>query len=134
MFSSSSSPSPLHGEQQRFSPERAYRPRVSPPSVEDRDACAIYASVRKDATPSRAPVELALANLQKILQRRRLSSEHVVAVRIHLIEFKRFYERMNRVYAGFFTGAKVPARSCIGVSALTRGALVEMDFIVKERA
>ena len=35
----------------RFSPERPYRPRVSPPSVEDRDACAIYASVRKDATP-----------------------------------------------------------------------------------
>ena len=53
----------------RFSPERAYRPRVSPPSVEDRDACAIYASVRKDATPSRAPVELALANLQKMLHR-----------------------------------------------------------------
>jgi glutamate synthase (NADPH) large chain len=63
-----SSPSPVPGEQ-RFSPERAYRPRVSPPSVEDRDACAIYASVRKDATPSRAPVELALANLQKMLHR-----------------------------------------------------------------
>ena len=53
----------------RYSPERAYRPRVSPPSVDDRDACAIYASVRKDATPSRAPVELALANLQKMLHR-----------------------------------------------------------------
>ena len=52
-----------------MSPERAYRPRVSPPSVEDRDACAIYASVRKDATPGRAPVELALANLQKMLHR-----------------------------------------------------------------
>ncbi|MEK6328650.1 MAG: glutamate synthase, partial [Actinomycetota bacterium] len=37
--------------------------------MEDRDACAIYASVRKDATPSRAPVELALANLQKMLHR-----------------------------------------------------------------
>ena len=60
---------PLADEQGRFSPERAYRPRVSPPSVEDRDACAIYASVRKDATPSRAPVELALANLQKMLHR-----------------------------------------------------------------
>ena len=60
---------PLADEQRRFSPERAYRPRVSPPSVEDRDACAIYASVRKDATPSRAPVELALANLQKMLHR-----------------------------------------------------------------
>ena len=53
----------------RFSPEQAYRPRVSPPSVEDHDACAIYASVRKDATPSREPVELALANLQKMLHR-----------------------------------------------------------------
>ena len=68
MSSLSTNPSPVHGEQ-RFSPERAYRPRVSPPSVEDRDACAIYASVRKDATPSRAPVELALANLQKMLHR-----------------------------------------------------------------
>jgi glutamate synthase (NADPH/NADH) large chain len=53
----------------RLSPEQPYRPRVSPPSVEDRDACAIYASVRKNATPSRAPVELALANLQKMLHR-----------------------------------------------------------------
>jgi len=53
----------------RLSPHRAYRPRRPPASVEDRDACAIYASVRKDATPSRAPVELALANLQKMLHR-----------------------------------------------------------------
>ena len=37
--------------------------------MEDRDACAIYASVRKDATPHRAPVELALENLQKMLHR-----------------------------------------------------------------
>ncbi len=69
MLSSSSRQKPLADEQGRYSPERAYRPRVSPPSVEDRDACAIYASVRKDATPSRAPVELALANLQKMLHR-----------------------------------------------------------------
>jgi enamine deaminase RidA (YjgF/YER057c/UK114 family) len=73
-----------------------------------------------------------LANLEKILLRRRLGREHVVSVRIHLVEFKRFHERMNRVYAAFFTGDRVPARSCVGVSALTRGALVEMDFIVKE--
>jgi len=53
----------------RYSPERAYRPRVSPPSVEDKDACAIYASVRKDATPSHDPVPLALASLQKMLHR-----------------------------------------------------------------
>ena len=61
----------LHGEggPVRYSPERAYRPLVSPPSVEDKDACAIYASVRKDATPSHAPIELAIPALQKMLHR-----------------------------------------------------------------
>ena len=66
---SSARPTPLPDEERRYSPERAYRPRTSPRSVEDRDACAIYASVRKDATPERAPVELALTNLQKMLHR-----------------------------------------------------------------
>ncbi len=61
----------LHGEGApvRYSPERPYRPLVSPPSVEDKDACAIYASVRKDATPSHAPIELAIPALQKMLHR-----------------------------------------------------------------
>jgi glutamate synthase (NADPH/NADH) large chain len=53
----------------RYSPELPYRPRVSPPSVEDKDACAIYASVRKDATPSHEPLKLAIASLQKMLHR-----------------------------------------------------------------
>ncbi len=53
----------------RYSPHLPWRPLVPPPSVDDRDACAIYASVRKDATPSREPVRLALANLQKMLHR-----------------------------------------------------------------
>src|SRR5215211_8394668 len=56
-------------ERQRFSPERAYRPLVSPPSVEDKDACALYASVRRDATPSHEPITLALESLQKMLHR-----------------------------------------------------------------
>jgi enamine deaminase RidA (YjgF/YER057c/UK114 family) len=75
-----------------------------------------------------------LTNLDNILGKRGLGREHVVSARIHLVEFKRFHERMNRVYEGFFGGNKRPARSCIGVAALTRSALVEMDFIVKEPA
>src|SRR3954453_18704422 len=61
----------LHGEggPVRYSPERAYRPLVSPPSVEDKDACAIYASVRRDATPSHEPDTLALESLHKMLHR-----------------------------------------------------------------
>jgi len=53
----------------RYSPELPYKPLVSPPSVEDKDACAIYASVRKDATPSHAPIALAIPALQKMLHR-----------------------------------------------------------------
>jgi 2-iminobutanoate/2-iminopropanoate deaminase len=75
-----------------------------------------------------------LSNLEKLLQKRGLGRQHVVSVRIHIVEFQRFYERMNRVYTAFFAGSQAPARSCIGVAALTRGALVEMDFIVKESA
>ena len=67
-----SNPSPARREAlrpERYSPERAYRPRVSPPSVEDKDACAIYGSVRRDATPSHEPVIVALESLQKMLHR-----------------------------------------------------------------
>ena len=49
--------------------DRAWKPVVSPQSVEENDACAIYASVRKDATPSHEPIELAIPALQKMLHR-----------------------------------------------------------------
>jgi len=56
-------------EPKRYSPELPWRPLAPPRSAEDRDACAIYASVRKDGTASHAPVSLALENLRKMLHR-----------------------------------------------------------------
>jgi len=52
-----------------YSPKLPWRPLAPPASVEDKDACAIYASVRKDATPSHEPLELAIPALQKMLHR-----------------------------------------------------------------
>jgi 2-iminobutanoate/2-iminopropanoate deaminase len=75
-----------------------------------------------------------LANMERMLGSSGLDRSHVVSVRIDLVEFARFYERMDRAYAGFFSQARVPARSCVGVSALPRGALVAMDFIAKKPA
>ena len=72
-----------------------------------------------------------LANLDLLLNRAGLTKANVVSVRIHLIEFKRFFDRVNAVYAGYFDTDRLPARSCIGVSQLTRGALVEMDFVLR---
>ena len=44
------------------------------------------------------------------------------------------YEKMNTVYAGYFPPGKRPARTCVGVTALARGARVEIDFIARRPA
>ncbi|MSP96708.1 MAG: RidA family protein [Betaproteobacteria bacterium] len=72
-----------------------------------------------------------LANIEAILQPHGMTRDNVVSVRIHITEYKRFYDRMNTTYAGFFKTGQLPARSCVGVSHLTRGALIEMDVIVR---
>src|SRR3954447_11511391 len=56
-------------DRRRYEPTRAYRPRRAPQTVEDRDACALYAVVVKDAQPAHEPIEAALAALEKMLHR-----------------------------------------------------------------
>ena len=70
------------------------------------------------------------ANLETLLARAGLGKQSVVSVRVSLVEFPRLFERMNAAYAGFFAPDRLPARSCVGVSQLTRGAQVEMDFVL----
>ena len=53
----------------RYDPTRAYRPRRPPAIVEDRDACALYARVAKDARPTHEAIETALVALEKMLHR-----------------------------------------------------------------
>jgi 2-iminobutanoate/2-iminopropanoate deaminase len=72
-----------------------------------------------------------LANLDRLLQAAGLRKEHVVSVRVSLVDFPRLHERMNLAYVEYFPPDRLPTRSCIGVTALTRGALVEMDFMVR---
>lgn len=71
-----------------------------------------------------------LANIEKLLQSHGMNRDNVVSVRIHITDYKRFYDRMNTAYAGFFKAGRLPARSCVGVSHLTRGSLIEMDVVV----
>jgi 2-iminobutanoate/2-iminopropanoate deaminase len=72
-----------------------------------------------------------MENLKRVLSGCKLSVENVVAARVFLTRFERDYEAMNRVYAGYFASNKRPARTCVGVTALARGALVEIDFIAR---
>jgi 2-iminobutanoate/2-iminopropanoate deaminase len=72
-----------------------------------------------------------MENLKRVLAGCGLGLEHVVSARVFLTRFEQDYERMNAVYATYFPEGHRPARTCVGVSALARGALVEIDFIAR---
>jgi 2-iminobutanoate/2-iminopropanoate deaminase len=72
-----------------------------------------------------------MENLKRVLAGCKLGLENVVAARIFLTQFDEDYERMNAVYADYFAPGKRPARTCVGVTALARGARVEIDLIAR---
>ena len=72
-----------------------------------------------------------MENLKRVLAGCGLGLEQVVSARVFLTHFEDDYERMNAVYAGYFAPGKRPARTCVGVTALARGARVEIDFIAR---
>src|SRR5690242_20540299 len=67
-------------------------------------------------------------NLTTVLEGLGLGLDHVAAVRVYLLRFDEDYARMNAVYAGYFPEGRRPARTCIGVTGLARGALIEIDM------
>jgi enamine deaminase RidA (YjgF/YER057c/UK114 family) len=41
---------------------------------------------------------------------------------------------MNAVYAEYFEPGKRPARTCVGVTGLARGARIEIDMVARRQA
>ncbi len=70
-------------------------------------------------------------NLVIVLGGLGLGLEHVVAVRAFLTRFEDDYAAMNETYRSYFPADRLPARTCVGVTGLARGALVEIDFIAR---
>jgi reactive intermediate/imine deaminase len=58
----------------------------------------------------------------------------VVAARVFLTEFQRDYAAMNAIYPTYFAPGRLPARTCIGVTGLARGAIIEIDMIARRPA
>jgi enamine deaminase RidA (YjgF/YER057c/UK114 family) len=71
-------------------------------------------------------------NLIIVLRGLALDLRHVVSVRVFLTRFEQDYEPMNAVYRSYFPPARLPARTCVGVTGLARGALVEVDLIARK--
>ena len=74
-----------------------------------------------------------MENLKIVLNEVGTNLENVVQMRVYLTEFERDYELMNETYRSYFQQEKLPARTCVGVTALAVGALVEIDCIAKRR-
>jgi 2-iminobutanoate/2-iminopropanoate deaminase len=75
-----------------------------------------------------------MRNLLTVLQGCGLDWPHVVSVRVYLLHFDRDYETMNAVYADYFPAGRRPARTCVGVSGLAKGALIEIDLVARRSA
>jgi len=71
-----------------------------------------------------------MQNLQIVLAGAGTSLDRVVFARVYLVNFAD-YAVMNGVYASYFGPGRLPGRTCVGVTGLALGALVEIDLVVK---
>ncbi len=67
-------------------------------------------------------------NLQAVLAAARSDFDHVLKATIYLVDIQEF-AKANEVYAGYFKSEYRPARVTIAVSALPRGARVEIEML-----
>ena len=52
----------------------------------------------------------------------------------YLLHFDRDYTPFNEAYKRWFADGQLPARTCIGVNGLAKGALVEVDLVARRPA
>jgi 2-iminobutanoate/2-iminopropanoate deaminase len=78
-----------------------------------------------------AQTHAVMANLQRVLAGCGLELANVLSARIFLTHFEEDYDRMNAVYRGYFPAGRLPARTCVGVSGLAKGARIEVDFVAR---
>lgn len=76
-----------------------------------------------------AQAHAALKNLGAILRQAGADYKDVVKSTIFLTDLKNF-QAVNAIYGAYFEGG-FPARSCVEVSALPLGALVEIECVAR---
>jgi 2-iminobutanoate/2-iminopropanoate deaminase len=71
--------------------------------------------------------ERALANIKAVLEAAGSSVDRIVKVNVYLVDLAQFGQ-LNAIY-GAFLGAHRPARAVVQVSALPRGAQIEVEAV-----
>ena len=75
-----------------------------------------------------AQTKQVMANIEAILSKAEVSWENVVKTTIYLTDLSNF-ATVNQVYGSYFHPETAPARACIEVSRLPKGALVEIECL-----
>ncbi len=75
-----------------------------------------------------AETKQVITNLIKVLEAAGASPSNVIKTNIYLVDLKDF-EKVNEIYAETFSEGISPARACVQVAALPKGARIEIDCI-----
>jgi len=71
-----------------------------------------------------------LANLTAVLAAAGCTAQHVVRTTVFLVDLSDFVA-VNQIYAETFGAGVSPARACVEVTALPKGARIEIDCIAQ---
>lgn len=81
-----------------------------------------------------AQTDRVMENLSIVLAGLGLTLANVTMARAYLLHFDRDYTPFNEAYMRWFADGQLPARTCIGVNGLAKGALVEVDLVARRPA
>jgi reactive intermediate/imine deaminase len=70
-----------------------------------------------------------MRNLRAVLRGAGTDLDRAAFARVYLVNFAD-YPAMNAAYASHFAPGRLPGRTCVGVTGLALGALVEIDLVV----
>lgn len=73
-------------------------------------------------------------NLLRVLAGCGLSLANVLQCRVYLLHFDRDFAAMSAACASYFALGRRLARTCVGVSGLARGGLIEIDLVARRPA
>lgn len=110
---------------------------VGPYSQAVVDGDVVYASGQIPVDPATGEMKSdvpeatrqSLTNLKNLLEAAGSDLANVIKVMIFITDMSKFGE-LNEVYAEFFSNHR-PARSCVEVSALPKGAVLEIEAIAR---
>ena len=76
----------------------------------------------------KAQTQRVMENIREVLKAAGMDFSNVIKSTLFILDMNQFQE-VNEIYAGYFKKGILPARSCVAVKALPKGAQVEIEVL-----